>query len=73
MLSTKIGKCIRFEAKKLRVFKGRSSKGIKGIELAPNDEIVSLSLLIMIKLKKMVKNLKMKNLKLKLKKDLFYQ
>ena len=41
ILSTKLGKCIRFEAKKLRVFKGRSSKGIKGIELAANDEIVS--------------------------------
>ena len=41
MLSTKNGKCIRFESKKLRIFKGRSSKGIKGIELSPNDEIVS--------------------------------
>ena len=45
MLSTKFGKCIRFESKKLRIFKGRSSKGIKGIELAPNDEIVSLSII----------------------------
>ncbi len=45
ILSTKFGKCIRFEAKKLRVFKGRSSKGIKGIELAPNDQIVSLSVI----------------------------
>ena len=45
MLSTKLGKCIRFEAKKLRIFKGRSSKGIKGINLAPNDEIVSLSII----------------------------
>ncbi len=45
ILSTKFGKCIRFEAKKLRIFKGRSSKGIKGIELAPNDEIVSLSII----------------------------
>jgi len=44
MLSTKNGKCIRFESKKLRIFKGRSSKGIKGIDLAPNDEIVSLSI-----------------------------
>ena len=44
MLSTKKGKCIRFESKKLRVFKGRSSKGIKGINLSPNDEIVSLSI-----------------------------
>ncbi len=45
ILSTKFGKCIRFEAKKLRVFKGRSSKGIKGIELAANDQIVSLSVI----------------------------
>ncbi len=45
ILSTRFGKCIRFEAKKLRVFKGRSSKGIKGIELASNDQIVSLSVI----------------------------
>ncbi|MDC0395867.1 DNA gyrase subunit A [Candidatus Pelagibacter sp.] len=54
MLSTKKGKCIRFESKKLRVFKGRSSKGIKGIELAPNDEIVSLSIINHEKYKKNV-------------------
>jgi len=52
ILSTKYGKCIRFESKKLRVFKGRSSKGIKGIELAPNDEIVSLSIIDNDKIKK---------------------
>ena len=45
ILSTKFGKCIRFESKKLRVFKGRSSKGIKGIELADDDQIVSLSVI----------------------------
>ena len=45
ILSTKFGKCIRFESKKLRVFKGRSSKGIRGLVLAPNDEIVSLSII----------------------------
>jgi DNA gyrase subunit A len=52
ILSTKFGKCIRFEAKKLRVFKGRSSKGIKGIELAQNDQIVSLSVIENDKFKK---------------------
>ena len=52
ILSTKFGKCIRFEAKKLRVFKGRSSKGIKGIELATNDQIVSLSVIDSDKIKK---------------------
>ena len=45
VLSTKLGKCIRFESKKLRVFKGRSSKGIKGLNLSQNDEIVSLSII----------------------------
>tara|TARA_A100001011_G_scaffold388762_1_gene469032 strand:+ start:469 stop:3048 length:2580 start_codon:yes stop_codon:yes gene_type:complete len=52
MLSTKNGKCIRFESQKLRIFKGRSSKGIKGINLTPNDEIVSLSIVDQDKLKK---------------------
>ena len=55
MLSTKYGKCIRFESKKLRVFKGRSSKGIKGINLAQNDEIVSLSIINQDKIKKNAK------------------
>ena len=52
MLSTKVGKCIRFQCKKLRVFKGRSSKGIRGIDLAPSDEIVSLSIVSQEKPKK---------------------
>ena len=52
ILSTKLGKCIRFESKKLRIFKGRSSKGIKGIVLSPNDEIVSLSIIDNDKIKK---------------------
>tara|TARA_Y100000590_G_C15646854_1_gene987194 strand:- start:900 stop:1604 length:705 start_codon:yes stop_codon:yes gene_type:complete len=45
MLSTKQGKCIRFESKKLRIFKGRSSKGIRGINLKDTDSIVSLSII----------------------------
>ena len=45
VLSTKLGKCIRFESKKLRTFKGRSSKGIKGINLGNDDSIVSLSII----------------------------
>jgi DNA gyrase subunit A len=59
ILSTKKGKCIRFESKKLRVFKGRSSKGIKGINLAANDEIVSLSIINQDKIKKNSKNSKL--------------
>jgi len=45
ILSTHNGKCIRFDSKKLRVFKGRSSKGIKGISLTTDDTIVSLSII----------------------------
>ena len=45
LLSTKFGKCIRFMSKKLRLFKGRSSKGIRGMQLAEGDEIISLSIL----------------------------
>ena len=56
MLSTKNGKCIRFESKKLRIFKGRSSKGIKGINLALNDKIVSLSIISKDLIKKNGKN-----------------
>ena len=45
MLSTQFGKCIRFKSKKLRLFKGRSSKGIKGIKLNEKDKVISLSIL----------------------------
>ena len=45
LLSSKYGKCIRFMSKKLRLFKGRSSKGIRGMQLAEGDEIISLSIL----------------------------
>ena len=45
ILSTEFGKCIRFMSKKLRIFKGRSSKGIKGIELGEKDKAISLSVL----------------------------
>ena len=45
LLSTQLGKCIRFKSKKLRLFKGRSSKGIKGINLAEKDKVISLSII----------------------------
>ncbi len=45
LLSTNFGKCIRFKSKKLRLFKGRSSKGIKGIKLKDNDKVISISIL----------------------------
>tara|TARA_B100001123_G_scaffold444353_1_gene592927 strand:+ start:475 stop:3105 length:2631 start_codon:yes stop_codon:yes gene_type:complete len=58
ILSTKLGKCIRFMSKKLRIFKGRSSKGIKGIELAEGDKVIDLSLVESMNIKpKVAKNL----------------
>ena len=45
LLSTQLGKCIRFKSKKLRLFKGRSSKGIKGVQLADKDKVISLSII----------------------------
>jgi DNA gyrase subunit A len=61
ILSTKLGKCIRFMSKKLRIFKGRSSKGIKGINLSVDDEVISLSVLNVVDInpkiaKKLLKN-----------------
>ena len=44
ILGSKNGKCIRFMSKKLRLFKGRSSKGIRGIDLSQNDTVMSLSI-----------------------------
>ena len=45
LLSTQFGKCIRFKSKKLRLFKGRASKGIKGIQLNDKDKVISVSIL----------------------------
>ena len=63
LLSTKLGKCIRFMSKKLRLFKGRSSKGIRGIQLNDNDKVISLSILgkTEIDIKLLKKNEKIKN------------
>ena len=44
-MSTKLGKCIRFGCKDLRVFSGRSSIGVRGVRLAKNDSVISLAIL----------------------------
>ena len=49
LLSTQFG-MYRFKSKKLRLFKGRSSKGIKGIQLNDKDKVISLSILDNLKL-----------------------
>jgi len=45
LLTTRLGKCIRFPIADVRIFKGRDSTGVRGIKLAAGDEVVSLSLL----------------------------
>ena len=45
LLTTRLGKCIRFAMSDLRVFASRASTGVRGIRLVKDDEIVSLSLL----------------------------
>ena len=44
-LSTKLGKCIRFSCKDLRIFSGRSSIGVRGIKLSKGDNVISLAIL----------------------------
>jgi DNA gyrase subunit A len=50
LLSTEKGKSLRVQSTKLRLFKGRSSKGIKGISLKKDDKIISLSILKNVKI-----------------------
>ena len=45
LLSSKMGKCIRFPLEVLRVFQSRSSSGVRGIKLEPKNEVVSMSIL----------------------------
>ena len=50
LLSTEKGKSLRVQSTKLRLFKGRSSKGIKGMSLKKDDKIISLSILKSVKI-----------------------
>ncbi|VAW07543.1 DNA gyrase subunit A [hydrothermal vent metagenome] len=45
LMAAKGGKCIRFAATAVRLFKGRNSDGVRGIRLAGGDEVVSMSIL----------------------------
>jgi len=38
------GKAIRFSADSVRVFKSRSSEGVRGVELADGDEVISMTI-----------------------------
>jgi DNA gyrase subunit A len=45
LLTTANGQCIRFEVPEVRVFKGRDSTGVRGINLGKDDEVISLAIL----------------------------
>jgi DNA gyrase subunit A len=47
LLACRLGRCLRFQISddSLRVFAGRDSSGVRGIRLAPGDEVMSLSVL----------------------------
>eukprot|EP01037_Dinobryon_pediforme_P006328 gene6328-6400_t len=45
LLTTADGQCIRFEVDDVRVFKGRDSMGVRGINLADGDHVISLAIL----------------------------
>jgi DNA gyrase subunit A len=45
MLTTRLGRAIRFPAPDVRVFKGRDSTGVRGVRLAAGDEVVSMAVI----------------------------
>lgn len=45
LLATRAGKCIRFHMSEIRQFVGRTSSGVRGIRLAPDDQVISMSVL----------------------------
>jgi len=45
LLTTARGRCIRFAAADVRVFKGRDSMGVRGITLDEGDSVISLAIL----------------------------
>ncbi len=45
MLTTALGRAIRFKADDVRVFKGRDSTGVRGVRLQSGDEVISMAIL----------------------------
>ena len=45
LLTTALGQCIRFSVDEVRVFKGRDSTGVRGINLGSDDRVISLTIL----------------------------
>ena len=45
LLTTALGRCIRFATEEVRVFAGRDSTGVRGIRLAEGDSVISMAIL----------------------------
>jgi DNA gyrase subunit A len=45
LLTTALGRCIRFATEEVRVFAGRDSTGVRGIRLAEDDSVISMAIL----------------------------
>jgi DNA gyrase subunit A len=45
LLTARDGQCIRFPVPEVRVFSGRTSRGVRGITLAGGDHVISLTIL----------------------------
>jgi DNA gyrase subunit A len=45
MLTTALGRAIRFKADDVRVFKGRDSTGVRGVRLQGDDAVISMAVL----------------------------
>ncbi|MDR0319426.1 MAG: DNA gyrase subunit A [Rickettsiales bacterium] len=44
-ISTKLGRCIRFNVDEIRVFAGRSSEGVRGVKLGAGDKVISAAVI----------------------------
>ncbi len=45
LLASRLGKCIRFPVSEVRVFRSRTSDGVRGMRLLGSDEVVSMTIL----------------------------
>jgi DNA gyrase subunit A len=45
LLTTAVGRCIRFPVDEVRVFAGRDSTGVRGIRLPEGDQVISMAIL----------------------------
>ena len=45
LLTTALGRCIRFAVDEVRVFAGRESTGVRGVRLGENDIVISMAIL----------------------------